>query len=252
MSTVVAMRREFPTRLNPNPNELSVVVGGGHGGSTATTTTIGIATALADRGITVVAADGTSDGGNLFERSAADRLSPQKATLTAGLTVSSALSTAGVIVCDTVTDSTMFDSIVADRGAARVFDVGTALDTTRMVTLRRTAVVVLTSTARAEPLSRLRASLNRLRHSHGPDALARTVVLISHTSTARAVDLTAVHDGLAPVVAALIEVDFDPALAAPGPLDASRVAASTTGRWAAAADAITAVHHNQYPRKEQA
>lgn len=237
MNTVIALR---PGKTPP-PEHVCILVGSSSGGASSTTTALGLASAMTTAKFPVVVADATTDGGNLFERAAAHTL---KNPITAGLPLSSAATTSNATVCGPTSDRsglTLIDSIFASRGAARIYDVGTALDAPRVDRLRGQAVLVLSSIARAEPLTRLRGCLERIRATHGSDALARTIVVISHAIPAGSVDLTAVRAGLSPVLAALIEVPFDSALAAPGMLDHRRAAPSTTAAWANASAAALAL-----------
>lgn len=237
MSTVVPIR---PGKTPP-PQQVCIMVGSSSGGASSTTTALGLATAITTPKFPVVVADGTTDGGNLFERAAAHTLDNP---VTAGLPVSSAATTSNATVCGPTSDRsdlTLIDSIFASRGAARIYDVGTALDAPRVASLRGQAVLVLTAIARAEPLTRLRGRLEHIRAAHGATVLARTVVVISHTIPAGTVDLSAVRSGLTPVLAALVEVPFDNALAAPGMFDHRRVAPATTAAWSTAASAALAL-----------
>ncbi|WP_155291637.1 hypothetical protein [Rhodococcoides fascians] len=237
------------------PERVSIVIGAGSGGAGATTIALGVAHTLAES-LPVAAVDATSDGGDLFDRAAARPL--PDTSITAAIPASSAASTGGIVLCGSASLSTnrfgdhhfgagefdhepharradpaqssdlmLLDSILSSRGVARVFDLGTAVDAPRAAALRRHALLVLAAPVRAQPLTRLRTVLDRLRWTHGREALAGTVVVLTHTVPGSVVDLAPIRAALTPLVAGLIEVPFDPVLAAPGLLDHRQIAPAT-------------------------
>ncbi|MFW0873021.1 hypothetical protein [Rhodococcoides corynebacterioides] len=250
MSTVIPLR---PGSAPTDPAEVSVLVGAGHGGAGTTTTTLGIAAALAAPMYPVVAADTTSDGGNLFTRAAAAPLSVP--TLVSGLPAPSADTTSGAVVLGGAADRTdpaLIDALIASRGAARVFDAGTAVDTARHTGLRRSSTLVLCSVVRAEPLTRLREILGRAAAIHGPGELARTVVVLTHTLPDPVLDLTPVLTGLRRAVADVIEVPFDSAAATPGLFDHRSLAPSSLSAYGRIATAALSVRPStEQPRRQE-
>mgnify|MGYP005991778209 CR=1 FL=1 len=247
VSAVTALR---PTPT-PTPEQVSIVVGAGSGGAGATTIALGLAHTLAER-LSVAAVDATSDGGDLFDRAAARPLTDT--SITAAIPASSAASTGGIVLCGSASlpssrfddadftgpdtghrrvdpaqssDLLLLDSVLSSRGVARVFDLGTAVDAPRAAALRRRALLVLAAPVRAQPLTRLRTVLDRLRWTHGHQALAGTVVVLTHTVPGSVLDLEPIRAALTPLLAGLIEVPFDPILAAPGLLDHRQIAPPT-------------------------
>ncbi len=269
-----------PTPPTPSPEQVSIVIGAGSGGAGATTIALGVAHTLAER-LPVAAVDATSDGGDLFDRAAARPL--PDTSITAAIPASSAASTGGIVLCGSASlptgsfedqhigadgvdrepharrvdpaqssDLMLLDSILSSRGVARVFDVGTAVDAPRAAALRRHAVLVLAAPVRAQPLTRLRTVLDRLRWTHGHEALARTVVVLTHTVPGTVLDLEPIRAALTPLVAGVIEVPFDPVLAAPGLLDHRQIAPDTAHALQTLAD--LALHrvekdHHFVPRR---
>ncbi|MGB7235547.1 MAG: hypothetical protein WBD41_06120 [Rhodococcus sp. (in: high G+C Gram-positive bacteria)] len=269
-----------PTPPTLSPEQVSIVIGAGSGGAGATTIALGVAHTLAER-LPVAAVDATSDGGDLFDRAAARPL--PDTSITAAIPASSAASTGGIVLCGSASlptgsfeahhfdaggqgdgsharrvdpaqssDLMLLDSILSSRGVARVFDVGTAVDAPRAAALRRHAVLVLAAPVRAQPLTRLRTVLDRLRWTHGHEALAKTVVVLTHTVPGSVLDLEPIRVALTPLVAGVIEVPFDPVLAAPGLLDHRQIAPGTAHALQTLAD--LALHrvekdHHFVPRR---
>lgn len=253
MSTVIPLR----PGTTVDPSALSVLVGSGHGGAGVTSTALGIAAALATPMFRVVVADAVTDGGNLFTRAAAAPLGAP--SLVAGLPAPAADTTTGAVVLGATserTDPALVDALIASRGAARVFDAGTAVDNSRFLGVRGTSALVLCSVVRAEPLTRLREALGRSAAVHGRGELARTVVVLTHTLPDPVLDLAPVIEGLRRAVGAVIEVPFDPAAAAPGLFDHRTLSPSTLAAYAQIAAAATAhpapAATEQHRRQEKA
>lgn len=235
-NNVVALRK---TNID-YPQHMSAVIVAGSGGASSTTTTFGLATALRlATGTEVAAIDGTSDGGNLLDRTRTGPIDHPRAIRQ--LRSRMAVSSAGVVVVGHSGggDPALVDGLFADRDAARFHDVGPGLFTGRLTGLIESgAAVVVVSPVRAEPLSRMRTALTRLIEVHGSDILSRTVVVLSHQSPEIIVDPTPICQALAPRLAAFVEVPFDEVLARPGRLDHRQLSAATLEAWADVLDAL--------------
>ncbi len=166
------MTNVYPLRRTPkvtDPEQVSAIVVAGSGGAASTTTTYGLATALRlGTGSDVAAIDGTSDGGNLLERTGIDAIDSARAIRQLGSRM--AVSSAGVVVVghgDT-TDPALVDGLLADRSLARFHDVGPALRSRRLGPLIEAgAGIVIVAPARSEPLSRMRDALGWLMKTYG-------------------------------------------------------------------------------------
>ncbi len=197
------MTNVYPLRRTPkvtDPEQVSAIVVAGSGGAASTTTTYGLATALRlGTGSDVAAIDGTSDGGNLLERTGIDAIDSARAIRQLGSRM--AVSSAGVVVVghgDT-TDPALVDGLLADRSLARFHDVGPALRSRRLGPLIEAgAGIVIVAPARSEPLSRMRDALGWLMKTYGAVTLARTIVTISHQMPETLIDLAPIRDALAP------------------------------------------------------
>ncbi|NKT45983.1 hypothetical protein GS676_24480 [Rhodococcus hoagii] len=237
------MTNVYPLRRTPkvtDPEQVSAIVVAGSGGAASTTTTYGLATALRlGTGSDVAAIDGTSDGGNLLERTGIDAIDSARAIRQLGSRM--AVSSAGVVVVghgDT-TDPALVDGLLADRSLARFHDVGPALRSRRLGPLIEAgAGIVIVAPARSEPLSRMRDALGWLMKTYGADTLARTIVTISHQMPDTLIDLAPIRDALAPRTAGFVEVPFDAALALPGRLDHRRLSSGALDAWTDALDAL--------------
>ncbi|QCQ94206.1 hypothetical protein [Rhodococcus sp. SGAir0479] len=237
MTNVVALRR---TPKVEEPERISAIVVAGSGGAASTTTTYGLATALRlGSGADVAAIDGTSDGGNLLDRTAADPIDSARAIRQLGSRM--AVSTAGVVVVghgDT-TDPALVDGLLSDRHLARFHDVGPALRSRRLGPLIEAgAGIVIVAPARSEPLSRMRDGLGWQMNTYGAEVLARTIVAISHQMPDTLLDLAPIRDALAPRTAGFVEVPFDAALTQPGRLDHRRLSPAALDAWTDALDAL--------------
>ncbi|MGW4482091.1 hypothetical protein [Rhodococcus triatomae] len=237
MTNVVALRR---TPKVTQPEKISAIVVAGSGGAASTTIAYGLATALRlGTGADVAAIDGTSDGGNLLDRTAVDPIDNARAIRQLGSRMM--VSSAGVVVVghgDT-TDPALVDGLLADRHLARFHDVGPALRSRRLRPLIDAgAGIVIVAPARSEPLSRMRDGLSWLMSTYGPDTLSRTIVAISHQIPDTLLDLAPIRDALAPRIAGFVEVPFDTALAQPGRLDHRSLSAGAVDAWTDALDAL--------------
>lgn len=237
MTNVVALRR---TPKVDDPERVSAIVVAGSGGAASTTTTYGLATALRlGSGADVAAIDGTSDGGNLLDRTAVGAVDGARAIRQLGSRM--AVSSAGVVVVghgDT-SDPALVDGLLSDRHLARFHDVGPALRSRRLRPLIEAgAGIVIVAPARSEPLSRMRDGLGWLMNTYGADTLSRTIVAISHQMPETLLDLAPIRDALAPRTAGFVEVPFDAALAQPGRLDHRRLSAGAVDAWTDALDAL--------------
>lgn len=226
----------------PEPTDLSALVVAASGGAAATTTAYGLATALRlGTGGEVCLVDATTDGGNLLPRAGSGPVDSARAI--GHLTSTMATTSAGVVVVGDdggLADPMLVGELFASRPSARLFDVGTALRSARLLRLVESGPpLVLVAPARAEPLARMRQALTWLMSTYGAQSLRETVVVISHQSRTPLIDdLPRLREALSPRLAGFVEVPFDPVLALPGALDHTRLAATTLNAWVDVLDCL--------------
>ncbi len=145
------------------------------------------------------AIDGTSDGGNLLERTGIDAIDSAPRDSPARIPHGRQQRGCVVVGHGDTTDPALVDGLLADRSLARFHDVGPALRSRRLGPLIEAgAGIVIVAPARSEPLSRMRDALGWLMKTYGAVTLARTIVTISHQMPETLIDLAPIRDALAP------------------------------------------------------